>query len=40
MRFPQSPQAPSATKPGVPASERHVTMTMLAGDGGEMEGRG
>ena len=38
MRFPQSSRAPSAPKPGVPASDRHVATTVLAGDGGEMEG--
>ncbi|CAB3783491.1 hypothetical protein [Paraburkholderia caffeinilytica] len=39
MRFPQSSRAPSAPKPGAPASERHVATTARSGDGGEMEGR-
>ncbi|MFM0009980.1 hypothetical protein PQR46_38320 [Paraburkholderia sediminicola] len=39
MSFPQSPQASSAPKPGALASERHVTVHALCGDGGEMEGR-
>lgn len=33
MSFPQSPQAPSAPKPGTLASERHATMHAFAGDG-------